>query len=219
MLSQQDILDLRAAVADGKPAMVWFTAKAVGVTAGKSGKVQSFEEPAQGDFIQVRPTGSQDTLSFSAAELTTTRPKRQPVARKPVAQPKPPEPEPEVQVYRPAPIDKPVPPKPAPPAEPKPVQPQAKPARRGKPPAEVTVTLHSTSEGEWTVEVMVGNKRSVKARPVAAVAIAKAAKELPGEVEEAIGAVLAAARQQHQERVAQLQAELEAARRALAELS
>jgi hypothetical protein len=214
MLSEQDILDLRAAVADGKPAMVWFTAKAVGVTAGKSGKVLDFSEPATGDFIQVRPAGSQDTLSFAAAELTTARPKRQPAVKKPVP---PPEPEPEVQTYRPAPIEKPV--KPVPPKPAQPVQPQPKPARRGKPPAEVTVTLHATSEGEWTVEVMVGSKRSVKARPVAAVAIAKAAKELPGEVEDAIGAVLAEARIRHEEKVQRLQAELAAAQKALAELS
>jgi hypothetical protein len=219
MLSEQDILDLRAALADGRPAMVWFTAKAVGVQAGKSGKVTSFAEPATGDFIEVRPTGSQDTLSFSRAELTATRPKRQPVAKKPEPAKAP---EPPVQIYRPAPAQKPEPvvkaPAQAAPA-PKTVPAQAKSGRRSKPPAEVTVTLHSTPEGEWTVEVMVGKKRSVRALPVPAVAIAKAAKELPGEVEEAIGAVLAAARQQHQERVAQLQAELEAARRALAELS
>jgi hypothetical protein len=216
MLSEQDILDLRAAVADGRPAMVWFTAKAVGVAAGRSGKVQSFAEPAEGDFIEVRPTGSQDTLSFSRAELTTTRPKRQPAPKKP-APPPPPAEEPEIQIYRPAPVEKPVSPVPPKPVQPQPVQP--KPVRRGKPPAEVTVTLHATSQGEWTVEVMVGSKRSVKARPVAAVAIAKAARELPDEVENAISAVLAEARQRHQERVAQLQAELEAAQRALKELS
>jgi hypothetical protein len=217
MLSEQDILDLRAAVADGRPAMVWFTAKAVGVEAGKSGKVQAFAEPAEGDFIEVRPTGSQDTLSFAKAELTAARPKRRPAPKKP-APPPPPAAEPEVQVYRPAPVEKPVNPVPPKPVQPQPVQPKPV-VRRGKPPAEVTVTLHATSQGEWTVEVMVGSKRSVKARPVAAVAIAKAAKELPDEVEHAISAVLAEARQRHQERVAQLQAELEAAQRALKELS
>lgn len=255
MLSEQDITQLREALAAGRPATVWFTAKAVGVSAGKSGKVISFAEPAVGDFIEVRPAGAQDTLSFAKAELTVTRPKRQPAAKKPAA-PQPPPPEPEMQVYRPAPIEKPEPkvtpkqgdPSPAaqktgtlpaarssarkPDAESRSgasssarqaAQPRAgaqkSAARRGKPPAEVTVTLNSTPQGEWTVEVVVGKKRTVRPVPVPAGAIAKVAKELPGEVEEAISAVMAAAREQYEDRVAQLQAELEAARRALDDLS
>lgn len=231
MLSEQDITQLRDALAAGRPATVWFTAKAVGVSAGKSGKVVSFGEPAVGDFIEVRPAGAQDTLSFAKAELTVTRPKRQPAAKKP-AEPAPPRPEPETQIYRPAPIEKPEPkvtPKPAqkPEAGPQagtarkaadPAQPRTA-ARRGKQPAEVTVTLNSTPQGEWTVEVMVGKKRTVRAVPVPAAAIAKAAKELPDQVEEAISAVMAAAREQYEARVAQLQAELEAARRALDDLA
>ena len=211
MLSEQDISQLRAALAGSRPAAVWFTAKAAGVSAGKSGKVLSFGEPAEGDFIEVRPTGSKDALFFSAPELTVTRPKRQPAPPKPVAPPAPPptatvessspEPEPEVEIYQPAPVQK------------------RAPAKRAKPPAEVTVTLNSTPWGEWTVEVMVGSKRRVRSLPVPAVAVAKAAKELPGEVEEAISAVLAAARQQHEDKVARLQAELAAAQRALKELS
>jgi hypothetical protein len=196
-------------LADDRPATVWFTAKAAGVSAGKSGKVLSFGKPAEGDFIEVRPTGSKDALFFSAAELTLTRPKRQPAPPKPVTVPAPsapvdsPEPEAEpVEIYQPAPVQKRAPAK-----------------RATKPPAEVTVTLNSTPWGEWTVEVMVGSKRRVRSLPVPAVAVAKAAKELPGEVEEAISAVLAAARQQHEDKVARLQAELAAAQRALKELS
>jgi hypothetical protein len=207
MLSEQDVLELRSALDAGRPATVWFTAKAVGVEAGKSGKVQSFAEPAQGDFIEVRPTGSHDTLSFSVAELTVTRPKRQPAAKKPPAPtPAASAPEPEIQVYEPAPVEK-------------PAAPKAKPVRRGKVPTEVTVTLHATARGEWTIEVVTGTKRTIRARPVPAVAIAKAAKELPDDVEHAISAVLDAAREQHRERITLLQAELDAARRALNELS
>jgi hypothetical protein len=208
MLSEQDIAQLRDALAAGKPATVWFTAKAVGVEVGKSGKVLSFAEPAVGDFIEVKPTGSQDALSFGKSELTLTRPKRVPAASKPAPAPAPApvaQAPAEPEIYQPAPVEKPA----------------KKPARRasGKPPAEVTVTLHSTSRGDWTVEVVVGSKRSVRAVPVPAAAIAKVAKELPSQVEDAISAVMAAARQQHQERIALLQAELDAARRALNELS
>lgn len=212
MLSEQDILTLRTSLDAGKPATVWFTAKAVGVAAGKSGKVLSFAEPAQGDFIEVRPTGSQDTLSFSAAELTLTRPKRPPTPKKPPTQakPEPPEPTPEpeeIEIYQPAPVEKPAPTKPK------------STHRRTKVPTEVTVTLHATARGEWTVEVVVGTKRTIRARPIPAVAIAKAAKELPDDVESAISAVLDSAREQHRERIALLQAELDAARRALDELT
>jgi hypothetical protein len=214
MLSEQDIAQLRDALAAGKPATVWFTAKAVGVEVGKSGKVLSFAEPAVGDFIEVKPTGSQDALSFGKAELTLTRPKRQPAPKKtapstaPAAAPAPAEVSTsaeEPEIYQPAPVEKPA----------------KQRARRQstKPPAEVTVTLHSTARGDWTVEVVVGSKRTVRALPVPAGIIAKVAKQLPSQVEDAISAVMAAARQQHEERIALLQAELDAARRALGELA
>jgi hypothetical protein len=223
MLSDQDVQRLREAVEAGKPATVWFTAKAVGVEAGKSGKVLSFAQPAEGDFIEVKPTGSHDALSFSQAELTLTKPKpkRQPptpttpktaspattkTTHAPTQTPSPtavtPLPE---QIYQPAEAEKPA----------------RKPARRqsSKPPAEVTVTLHSTERGDWTVEVVVGKKRSLRPTPIPAAVIVKIAKDLPNQVEDAISAVIAAARQQHQERIALLQAELDAARRAFNDLS
>jgi hypothetical protein len=115
-------------------------------------------------------------------------------------------PSPEVEIYQPAPVEK-------------PASPKAKPVRRMKVPADVTVTLHATVRGEWTIEVVVGSKRTIRAKPVSAVAIAKVAKELPDDVENAISAVLEAAREQHRERITLLQAELDAARRALNELS
>jgi uncharacterized protein DUF6319 len=227
MLSEQDIDHLRNELAAKRPAMVWFTAKAVGVQAGKSAKVMAFDEPAEGDYIQVKPTGSQDVLSFSAAELTTTRPPRKRAA-KPEPEPEPVQPKPSGpilpvrQVKPPAPRPGPSAPAAAASAPAKPAHAKtagrAKPQRQAKP-AEVAVSLNSTPEGEWTVEVVVGKKRSVRPMPVAAAAVARAAKELPAEVAEAIGAVLDAARRQHEDRVAQLRAELEAAQRALDELS
>ncbi|ONI79449.1 hypothetical protein ALI144C_26960 [Actinosynnema sp. ALI-1.44] len=204
MLSDNDITQLRDALEKGKPPTVWFTGRAVGVDPGKAGKVVSFANPAEGDFIEVKPTGSQDTLSFSKAELTLTRPKQRPAPKKPSP---PPVAEPAAeQIYQP---------EPAAPAEKK----KAAPRRRTVPPAEVTVTLHSTPRGDWTVDVVVGKKRSVRSMPIQAAAIHKIAKELPNQVEEAISAVMAAARQQHEERIAFLQAELDAARRALNELT
>ncbi|MDU0293789.1 DUF6319 family protein, partial [Saccharothrix longispora] len=109
---------------------------------------------------------------------------------------------------------------PAPPAAAA-VKPAAKPpaSRKQAKPAEVTVTLVSTAEGEWTVDVQWGAKRTLKAAPVAASAVAAAAKLLPAEVDEAVESVLSAARERHLARVEQLRAELEAAQRALDELT
>ncbi|MFC6094614.1 DUF6319 family protein [Saccharothrix lopnurensis] len=216
-LSPEDIEHLRAELTAGRPPAVWFTSAAVGVEAGRSGKVMAFTEPEEGDFIQVRPTGDRDDLSFSPGELTVEKPaprKRAPVAPK---EPEPAAPAPVEHIYTPAPP--PPKPKPAPAPTPRPA-PAAKPAgaRKGKP-AEVTVTLVSTAEGEWTVDVQWGSKRTLRSAPVAASAVAQAAKLLPPEVDEAVDSVLTAARERHLARVEQLRAELEAAQRALDELS
>ncbi|RSM76993.1 hypothetical protein DMH04_35695 [Kibdelosporangium aridum] len=210
MLSDSDITQLRDALKAGKPPTVWFTGRAVGVDAGKSGKVVSFASPEEGDFIEVKPTGSKDTLSFSKAELTLNRPKqRSAAAKKPAVA----APVVEEEIYQPAPA-----PSRASGASEASGEKKRAPRRRTMPPSEVTVTLHSTPRGDWTVDVVVGKKRSVRSMPIPAAAIHKIAKELPDQVETAISAVMAAARQQHEERIALLQAELDAARRALNEL-
>ncbi|SMD23746.1 DUF6319 family protein [Kibdelosporangium aridum] len=219
MLSDSDITQLRDALKAGKPPTVWFTGRAVGVDAGKSGKVVSFASPEEGDFIEVKPTGSKDTLSFSKAELTLNRPKQRPAA------PKKPAPAPAVveeEIYQPAPASSSSSSRASSPSSasaPASAEKKSAPRRRAMPPSEVTVTLHSTPRGDWTVDVVVGKKRSVRSMPIPAAAIHKIAKELPDQVETAISAVMAAARQQHEERIALLQAELDAARRALNELS
>ncbi|MFI9817884.1 DUF6319 family protein [Saccharothrix variisporea] len=223
-LSPEDLDHLRAELAQGRPPMVWFTAAAVGVEAGRSAKVLAFTEPEEGDFIQVRPTGAKDELSFSPGELTLEKPApRKKAPAKPTPAPEPtPEPAPIEYPYEPEP--RPVPakttPKPAPEPkpEPKPASP-VRPARKQAKPAEVTVTLTSTAEGEWTVDVQTGAKRVLKAAPVAASAVAQASKLLLPEVEEAVEGVLSAARERHMARVEQLRAELEAAQRALDELT
>jgi hypothetical protein len=223
-LSEQDLAAARAELAEGRPFPVWFTAAAVGVPVGGSAKIVSVGEPAEGDFVEVRPTGSKDTVFCSPNELTSTRPPRrraQKAAAKPADEPK----QEESAVPAPRPPRPPArreAPAPAPdrhgsaPAaeEKKPVRPRAV-AR----PAEVTVTLSSTVEGEWTVEVVTGRKRTVRPTPVQPAEVAKAARSLPAAVAEAIESSLAAARQRQIERVERLRAELDAAQRALQDLS
>lgn len=67
---------LRAELDGGGTPTVWFTASAVGVPEGRSGKVTGLDDTNEGDFIQVRPAGSKDVLSFSAAEVTLEKPPR-----------------------------------------------------------------------------------------------------------------------------------------------
>ncbi|WP_436496036.1 DUF6319 family protein [Actinokineospora sp. HUAS TT18] len=203
-LSAEDVARIGADLGAGKAVTVWFTAAAVGVTAGQSAKVIGFTEPAEGDFIQVKPTGSRDELSFSPAELTLVKPAPKPKpAAKPVPKPEP-EPEPEVEVVMGL--------------EPGPEAPKPRRREPVRKPTEVTVTLHSTMEGEWTVDVLVGKKRTVRWLPVSAGDVAKASRSLPAEVGEAIGTALEAAKTRQTARVEQLKAELEAAQRALREL-
>ncbi|MFC9894132.1 DUF6319 family protein [Nocardia sp. NPDC127579] len=240
-LSDTEIEQIATDIAGGHPPMVWFTAAAVGVPAGRSGKVVALGDPADGDFLQVRPTGSKDVLSFSPTEVTLTKPPRTPAAGSKTAQPKSTTRK-ESTVTQPSTMTS-VAPQPVPaPAEPavKPIavqpesvessaegkvapKPAAKaakpaPARKAKAP-EVTVTLNGTSDGEWTVEVVNGKKRTVRGLPVQSSAVAQAAKILHPEVAEVVSGILDAARQLQEQKVAALQAELEQARRLLDELA
>lgn len=227
-LSAEQIAQVRAEVDAGRTPMVWFTPAAVGVDAGRSAKVVSLTEPYEGDFIQVRPTGSHDTLSFSTSELTMDKPAR----RKGPAEPTKPKPAPvpapaptdELLVVRERPTRKPtakaVATEVRAPAQTVAEPPPAKPQRgRAKQPAPITVTLSSTTEGEWTVEVQSGSRRTVRPQPVSAGSVAAAARALGGDIEQAIEGALTAARTQQLAKVSQLEAELAAAREALAELS
>lgn len=209
-LSVEDIARLKDDLAEGRPAAVWFTPAAVGVTAGRSAKVVAFDDAAEGDFIQVRATGSQDVLSFSPSELTVVKPPRVPKPVKPAqpvvaAVPERPEAPTPIEEHRYEP-EQPAPAKRAP-------------RRAVARSAAVTVTLMSTENGEWTVEVRSGDRRKVRPTPVPAGAVAKAARSLPDTVGEAIEASLDAARAQQQSKIELLKAELEAAQRALRELS
>jgi hypothetical protein len=232
-LSEQDLAAARTELAEGKPFPVWFTAAAVGVPVGGSAKIVSIGEPAEGDFVEVRPTGTKDTVFCSPNELTRTRP-----PRRRAKQHAPPEPSPQparqaVVPTPPARPERPVRPSSEAPAsgssrngstpdDTAPAAPERKPARArsgAARPVEVTVTLNSTADGEWTVEVLTGRKRTVRPTPVQPAEVAKAARVLPAAVAEAIESSLAAARQRQIERVERLRAELDAAQRALQDLS
>ncbi|WP_086662461.1 DUF6319 family protein [Lentzea kentuckyensis] len=221
-LSADDVDSLRSQLDGGTQPLVWFTAAAVGMEAGRSAKLLAFTDPEEGDFIQVRPTGSKDEMSFSPAELTLEKP---PPRKKPATPPPaPPEPPRETEILYPyvpeAPV-KPAAPKPKPaaaPAEATPAKPARKPSGSKNATPEVTVTLVTTGEGEWTVEVLQGTRRTIRPTPVSPAAVAQAAKLLTEEVSEIVEGVLNAARAQQLARVEQLRAELEAAQKALNDL-
>lgn len=254
-LSDSEIDQIAAEIAAGRPPMVWFTSAAVGVPEGRSGKVLSLGDPSDGDFLQVKPTGSKDVLSFSPVEVTLVKPVRPAKvapAKAPApapgsapgatgsapdgagaagAGPAPARPAPAPAGGAPANTVAPIPtpredtpvtqpttaPKPAAPAaEPKP-RPAKAPARKAKTP-EVTITLNGTAEGEWTVDVVSGKKRTVRGLAISTTAVSQAAKILHPEVEEVVAGILEAVRRDQQAKVAQLQAELEQARKLLTEL-
>ncbi|WP_067540697.1 hypothetical protein [Nocardia crassostreae] len=75
-LSDNEIQRLASEIAAGRSPLVWFTADAVGIAEGRSGKVIALADPSDPDYVRVRPTGSTDILSFSPVELTLTRPAR-----------------------------------------------------------------------------------------------------------------------------------------------
>ena len=217
-LSEQDVVAARTELSAGKPFTVWFTPAAVGVPASGSAKVISIDDVAEGDFIQVRPAGTRDTMFCSPSELTRTRPTRKRVQQPAERAPErivPPESEPQPPV---SPRES-EPPPPAPSPEKSPDRPRSVGGRSAGRPVEVTVTLNATTDGEWTVEVMIGKKRTVRPTSVQPADVAKAARSLPAAVAEAIESSLEAARQRQLERVERLRAELDAAQRALHELS
>ncbi len=237
-LSETEIRQIADQIDAGRPPMVWFTASAVGVPEGRSGKVISLGDPSEGDFLQVKPTGSKDVLSFGPTEVTLTKPARKDAAAgaKPksatrkdstVTMPSPATPvtPPSAPVTPPAPKAEAPQPASAPAPAAKPAggtpaparKPAAAAAKKAKAP-EVTVTLLGTADGEWTVEVVAGKKRS-KGLPVPSSAVSQAAKLLHEEVAEVVDGVLESVRASQRAKVEALQAELENARRLLDELA
>lgn len=83
---------------------------------------------------------------------------------------------------------------------------------------ELTLTVTGTADGEWHAEIKQGSSYLVRNLAVAAAAVSRAAKELHEDLFTPIEALMDEARSQHAARVAALEAELEAARKALADL-
>lgn len=229
-LSEQELAAAREELSAGKAVTVWFTSAAVGVPVGGSAKVISLGEVPEGEFIQVKPAGSRDTMFCSPSELTTVRPPR----KRPTKPSEPPQAQAvsPPQASAPAPVTAPrvrTPVAPSPPARSQAVhtepvkssddRPRPASGRSAKRPPDVTVTMVATTEGEWTVEVTIGKKRTVRPTAVSPAEVAKAARSLPSEVAEAIESTLEAARQRQLGRVEALRAELDAAQRALEELT
>ncbi|MDI2028754.1 DUF6319 family protein [Saccharopolyspora sp. TS4A08] len=227
-LSSDELRAIRDELSAGTTPTVWFTSSAVGVQEGRSGKVIALGEPAEGDFIQVRPAGSKDVLSFSAAEVTQVKPPRKkPAPQEPAKAPtKAPASKP-AQLAAAKPVEKPAA-KPATPAATSTPQAAAKSgdtaaarrkSRQAKPQiGGAVVTLTADEDGQWSVEVVNTKRKLVKPTQVPANAVAQAAKLLHDDVAAAVEPVIEAAREQHRARVEQLRAELEAAQAALEEL-
>jgi Family of unknown function (DUF6319) len=83
---------------------------------------------------------------------------------------------------------------------------------------ELTLTVTGTADGEWRAELKQGSTYLARNLAVAAAAVSRAAKELHQDLSTPINEVIEEARCQQAARVAALEAELEAARRALADL-
>ncbi|MDT5244991.1 MAG: hypothetical protein QOD36_2367 [Mycobacterium sp.] len=105
------------------------------------------------------------------------------------------------------------------PVEEKPKKVQAKKAAGKKTKTlELTLTVTSTADGEWRAELKQGTTYLARNLMVAAAAVSRAAKELHEDLSTPIDGVIEEARSQQAAKVAALEAELEAARKALADL-
>jgi hypothetical protein len=114
-------------------------------------------------------------------------------------------------------------------AEEKPAEEAPKP-KRGRPKAtaasaakktrtvELILTVTGTADGEWQAELKNGSKWVAKGLEIPAAAVSRAAKELHSDLSGPIDEVINQARDAQAAKVAQLEAELEAAKQALAEL-
>ncbi|WP_410655917.1 DUF6319 family protein [Amycolatopsis sp. lyj-112] len=83
---------------------------------------------------------------------------------------------------------------------------------------ELTLTVTGTADGEWQAELKNGSKWVTKGLEIPAAAVSRAAKELHADLSGPIDEVINAARELQAAKVAQLEAELEKAKLALAEL-
>ena len=106
------------------------------------------------------------------------------------------------------------------------VEPEA-PRKRGRKPGstarktrtvELTLTVTGTMEGEWQADLSHAGSRVLQGLSIPAAAVSRAAAELHEDISKAIESVLDVAREQHQSRLAELEAELSKVKQALADL-
>ena len=83
---------------------------------------------------------------------------------------------------------------------------------------ELTLTVTGTLDGAWQADLMHGSTRVVQGLSIPAAAVAKASQELHPEIAEKIDEVLSAAREQHESRLRELEAEVAKVKQALADL-
>ena len=118
-------------------------------------------------------------------------------------------------------------PQPDPAADPAPVE--AAPRKRGRPKGststarttrivELTLTVSGSADGEWQAELKRGSSWLARGLPVSVGAVLKAAAELHPEISGPIEEVVTEARAAREAKVAELEAQLEQAKKALAEL-
>jgi hypothetical protein len=107
---------------------------------------------------------------------------------------------------------------PAPDAATAPKAPVKKAAGRKAKTLELTLTVTGTADGEWRAELKQGSTYLARDLAIAAAAVSRAAKELHEDLSTPIDEVIEEARSQQAARVAALETELAAARKALADL-
>lgn len=83
---------------------------------------------------------------------------------------------------------------------------------------ELILTVSGTVDGDWQAELKQGSTWLSRGLTVSSTAVSRAVRELHPELAEPIDAAIGVAREQRASRVAALEAELEQARKALAEL-
>jgi len=83
---------------------------------------------------------------------------------------------------------------------------------------ELTLTVTGTMEGEWQADLSHAGSRVLQGLQIPAAAVSRAAAELHEDISKAIESVLDVAREQHQTRLAELEAELSKVKQALADL-
>ncbi|HEY7596271.1 MAG TPA: DUF6319 family protein [Actinophytocola sp.] len=108
-----------------------------------------------------------------------------------------------------------------------PQTPSEAPRKRGRKPGstarktrtvELTLTVTGTMDGEWQAELTQSGTRLLQGLAIPAAAVSRAAAELHEDISKAIEGVLDAAREQHQARLAELEAELDQVKAKLANL-